>query len=295
MGAVVSKEKGPRNEMPPYVAVPDVGPFYGTRFLGGPYGPFLSGNPNETNYRVRDLTVRLDSDWSRLNSRKALLSKMDNQFRDIDGAAQFQTIDSFYEKAYTLMHNPKVEKAFAIHEEPEETRNLYGRTPVGQGCLLARRLVQSGVRFVTVSKSYMIWESHVDNFNRLEKLLLPELDVAYSALLTDLDRTGMLKNTLVVMVGEFGRTPKINGAAGRDHWGAAYSATGAGAGVVGGKNLGSTDDTAASVKEDPTTIEDLVATIYDRLGVDITKEYQTPIGRPIKISNGGQVIKKLFV
>jgi len=126
--------------------------------------------------------------------------------------------------------------------------------------------VQSGVRFVTVAKSYLIWDSHVDNFNRMEKLLLPELDVAYSALLNDLDRAGLLKNTIVVMCGEFGRTPKINAVAG--------------ARVVGGKNIGSTDETAAAVKDDPVTIEDLVATIYDRLDIDINKEYQTPIAAP---------------
>jgi hypothetical protein len=295
VAAVVSKEKGPREGMPPYVAIPQMYTSQGPGFLGGEYGPFLSGDPNATGYRVRDLNLPIDTDWSRVNHRQFLLKQLDSQFREMDAEAEFQTLDKFYEKAYSLMRTPKIEKAFSIHEEKEELRNAYGRTPFGQGCLLARRLVESGTRFVTVSKGWLTWDTHFDNFNRMETLLLPEFDMAYSALLSDLDSRGLLKNTLVIAMGEFGRTPKVNSQAGRDHWGSAFSMLMSGCGVVGGQNIGATDETAGAIKDYPCSIEDLITTIYDRLGIDYNKEYMSPIGRPVRIANGGQVIKKLFV
>jgi hypothetical protein len=293
-GAVVSKEKGPRVGMPPYVAIPQMYTSQGAGFLGGEYGPFISGDPNAAGYKVRDLNLPIDTDWSRVNHRQFLLKQLDSQFRDMDASAEFQTLDKFYEKAYTLMRAPKVEKAFAIHEESEETRNQYGRTPFGQGCLLARRLVEAGTRFITVSKGWLTWDTHFENFSRLETLLLPEFDMAYSALLTDLHQRGLNKNTLVIAMAEFGRTPKINALSGRDHWGSAYSILVSGAGVMGGQNIGATDENAAQVKDYPCTIEDLMTTIYDRLGIDPTKEYQSPIGRPVRLANSGKLITKLF-
>jgi hypothetical protein len=294
MGSVVAKEKGSREGMPPYVAIPQTFPSYGAGFLGGEYGPFIAGDPNEAGYKVRDLTVPLDTDWSRLERRQQILKQLDAQRRNMDAEAEHRTLDSFYEKAYSLMRTPRVEKAFAVEQENEQTRNSYGRTPFGQGCLLARRLVESGVRFVTVSKGWLTWDTHTENFPRLENMLLPEFDMAYSALLSDLEQRGMLKNTLVLTMGEFGRTPKVNALGGRDHWGAAFSVLFAGAGVVGGQQLGATDATAAKVTDYPCTIEDLITTVYDRLGIDAHKEYQSPIGRPVRLANGGQVIKKLF-
>jgi hypothetical protein len=293
-GSVVAKELGPRNGMPPYVAVPQTFPSYGAGFLGGAYSPFIAGDPNVKDYKVRDLSLPLDTDWTRVNNRQWLLNQIDSQLRDIDNAAELQAFDSLYGKAYDLMKSPAAKKAFSIHEEPEEIRNMYGRTPVGQGCLLARRLIEAGVRFVTVSKGWLAWDAHSDNFGRTEKLLFPELDLAYSALLTDLDQRGLLKNTLVVMMGEFGRTPKINSTAGRDHWCKAYTAVFAGAGVVGGRNIGTTDKTGSEVLEDPYTVEDTCSTIYERVGVDYTKEIMSPIGRPVYLSNGGKVMRKLF-
>ncbi len=294
LASVVSKEKGPRNGMPPYVTIPQTFPSFGAGFLGGEYGPLIAGDPNVADYKVRDLTLPVDTDWSRMNHRQALLKQLDSQFRDMDAQAEFGTLDKFYEKAYGLMRTPKVEKAFAIHEESEQLRNSYGRTPFGQGCLLARRLVESGVRFTTVAKGWLTWDTHTENFPRQEQMLLPEFDRAYSALLTDMDQRGLLKNTLVIAMAEFGRTPKVNFLGGRDHWGSAFSVLFSGAGVVGGQAIGQTDETAATVKDYPCTHEDLIATVYDRLGIDFTKEYQSPIGRPVRLSNGGQVIKKLF-
>ena len=294
MGSVVAKELGSRNGMPPYVAIPQTHPGYGPGFLGGAYGPFIAGDANVKDYKVRDLSLPLDTDWERVGNRTWLLDQFDSQFRDIDKAAEFKSFDESYGQAFDLMRSPAAKRAFAIHEEPEEIRNMYGRTPVGQGCLLARRLVEAGVRFITVSKGFISWDTHSDNFGTTEKQLFPELDPAYSALLTDLDQRGLLEKTLVVMMGEFGRTPKINKSAGRDHWCKAYSAVFAGAGVVGGQNIGETDATASEVLSDPCRIEDVVATIYSTLGIDLTKEYQTSIGRPVRLSNGGKVFKKLF-
>jgi Protein of unknown function (DUF1501) len=294
MGSVVAKEKGPRNGLPPYVTIPHIFPSYGPGFLGGEYGPFIAGDPNVKDYKVRDLTLPIDTDWNRVNNRKYLLEQLDSQFRNIDNEAEMKTLDVFQQKAYDLMRSRAALKAFAIEEESEATRNLYGRTPVGQGCLLARRLVEAGVRFVTVSKGWLAWDAHSDNFGRTEKLLFPELDLAYSALLTDLEQRGLLGKTLVVLMGEFGRTPAINKAAGRDHWCKAYTGCFAGCGVVGGRNLGATDKTGSEVTDSPFKVEDTVATVYDVMGLDLQKEYQSPIGRPVKLVNGGQVMKQLF-
>jgi hypothetical protein len=294
MGSVIAKEKGSRNSLPPYVTIPNVFPSFGAGFLGGEYGPFIAGDPNVKGYRVRDLNLPVDVDWNRVNNRRWLLDQMDHRFREIDTRNEFQAMDSFYEKAYDLIRSPSAQKAFDIEQEPETVRNRYGRTPVGQGCLLARRLVEAGVRFVTVAKGWLNWDTHGRNFTTLEKTLLPELDMAYSALLEDLAARGMLESTLVVLMGEFGRTPKINSDAGRDHWSKAFSIVLSGAGVIGGRILGSTDATGSEVKDDPVHVEDLTATIYERVGIDHTREYHTDIGRPVKLSNGGKVITQLF-
>jgi uncharacterized protein (DUF1501 family) len=294
MGSVIAKEKGSKNGLPAYVTIPNIFPSFGAGFLGGTYAPFIAGDPNVSGYKVRDLTLPTDIDWARVNNRKWLLSQIDQQFRDIDASNEFATVDTFYEKAYDLMRSAVAGKAFDIESESDATRNRYGRTPVGQGCLLARRLVEAGVRFVTVTKGWLNWDTHGKNFTTLEKLLLPELDLAYSALLEDLHQRGLLESTLVVLMGEFGRTPEVNADAGRDHWSKAFSIVMAGGGVKGGQVLGATDAKAAEVTRDPYQVEDLVATIYDRVGIDFTHEYETPIGRPVKLSNGGQVISKLL-
>jgi uncharacterized protein DUF1501 len=294
MGSVVSKELGPRHDMPPYVAVPNTFPSYGAGFLGGAYNPFIAGDPNVKGYQVRDLKLPLDVDWQRVDRRRWLLQMVDQRFRQIDAGNEAATIDDYYARAYDLMNSPRAKKAFDIEEEPESIRNRYGRTPVGQGCLLARRLVEAGVRFVTVAKGWLNWDTHGNNFNTLQKTLLPEIDPAYATLLEDLHQRGLLDRTLVVLMGEFGRTPKVNNDAGRDHWSKVFTVCLAGAGVRGGQVIGASDATASEVKEKPIHVEDLLSTIYGRLGIDTTKEYHTPIGRPVKIVNGGQVISELF-
>ena len=294
MGSVIAREKGTRNNLPPYVAIPNIFPSYGAGFLGGEYGPFIAGDPSVRGYRVRDLNLPVDVDWQRVNNRRWLLDQFDRNFRAVDTRREFEAVDAFYEKAYDLIRSPQSQKAFDIEAESEATRNRYGRTPVGQGCLLARRLIEAGVRFVSVAKGWLNWDTHGRNFTTLEKTLLPELDMAYSALVEDLAARGMLESTLVVLMGEFGRTPEINSDAGRDHWGKAFSVVLAGAGVAGGRVFGSTDSKGAEVKDDPVQVEDLIATIYDRVGIDATKEYHTPGGRPVKLSNNGRVVTRLL-
>jgi uncharacterized protein (DUF1501 family) len=189
------------------------------------------------------------------------------------------------------VRSPIVKKAFDISQEPELLRNLYGRTPLGQSCILARRLVECGARFVTINTASSIWDTHINNFKNLSEVLLPELDTAFATLMEDLAQHGLLSSTLVLVAGEFGRTPKINKNGGRDHWPRVFSVLMAGAGIRGGQVYGSSDATGSDPKDNPVRIEDLVATIYDRLGIDSTKEYHAPNGRPVRLSNNGQPVR----
>jgi hypothetical protein len=293
MGSVVAKEFGAKDGLPPYVVVPETVPEYSAGYLGGEYNPFVSGNPNVNGYKVRDLTLPTDMDWSRVGNRRWLLEKIDSQFRSIEASPEFPALDRFYQSAYNLLSSPAAKKAFDIEAEPDSLRERYGRTPVGQGCLLARRLVEAGVRFVTVAKGKLNYDTHGDNFNTMKKILLPEFDPAFATLLQDLHERGMLETTLVVSTGEFGRTPKVNGAAGRDHHCRAWSIVLAGAGIPGGRILGATDATGTEVTDLPTKPEDLYFSLYSILGIDPRHEYQTAIGRPVKVVDGGSMIPGL--
>ena len=294
MGSVISSKLGPKNGMPPYVAIPNTFPSYGAGYLGGEHNPFISGDPNATGYQVRDLTLPADVDWSRVQNRRFLVSQMDSRFRSIEASPDFKALDQFSQKAYDLLSSPAAKKAFDIQSEPDALRERYGRTPVGQGALLARRLVESGVRFVTVAKGWLNYDTHGDNFNSCKKTLLPEFDKAYASLVLDLHERGMLDSTLVIGMGEFGRTPKINADAGRDHHCKAWSIVLSGAGMTGGRILGATDKTGTEVTDMPVEPEDLLHTFYSVLGVDASHEYQTPIGRPARIVNGGKIVPGLF-
>ena len=294
MGSVISKQLGPKNGLPPYVAVPNTFPSYGAGYLGGAHNPFIAGDPNSTGYQVRDLTLPVDVDWARVENRRFLVQQMDSKFRSVEASPDFAALDEFSKKAYDLLSSPTAKKAFDIQSEPAALRERYGRTPVGQGALLARRLVENGVRFVTVAKGWLNYDTHGDNFNICKKVLLPEFDKAYAALVTDLHDRGMLDTTLVIGMGEFGRTPKINADAGRDHHNKAWSIVLSGAGMTGGRILGATDKTATEVTDFPVEPEDLLHTFYNILGVDASHEYQTPIGRPAKIINEGKLLKQLL-
>ncbi|MEO7652904.1 MAG: DUF1501 domain-containing protein [Bryobacteraceae bacterium] len=292
MGAVVSKELGSKNGMPPYVVTPKVLHYYGGGFLGGEYNPFIGGDANIPGYQVRDLSLPTHMDLQQVGDRQWLLKKVDAKFRAIESSPEFASLDSFYHRAYDLLSSPAAKKAFDIESEPRALRERYGRTPVGQGTLLARRLVEAGVRFVTIANAWQIWDTHADNFNGM-RILLPEFDMAFASLLQDLDERGLLDTTLVIAMGEFGRTPKINAAAGRDHHQKCWSICLAGAGITGGRILGSTDSTGTEITDLPVSIEDLYHSVYTLLGIDPGKEYHTSIGRPVKLANGGKMIKGL--
>ena len=287
MGAVISRELGARNELPPYITIPAMtGLWEGAGFVPGQYAPFETGDPSKPDFSVRDMKLPLGVDWSRMQRRDSLRALMDNQFRRHDTSGIFNTVDSFYQKAYDLVRSDAAKKAFHLQEEPEALREKYGRTSLGQGALLARRLVEAGVRFVTISNGHYKWDHHAKVFENLRDRYLPELDRAASALLEDLRQRGMLETTLVIMTGEFGRTPEINVNAGRDHWPNVFSMIIAGAGVPGGQVWGASDADGAYVKDNPVQIPDLVATIYDKLGVDSSKEYISNIGQPFRLAEG---------
>jgi hypothetical protein len=287
MASVLSKELGARNELPSYVVIPQPrGNNARAGFLGPKYNPFSAGEVNVPKYSVRDMDLPMGLDWARMEGRHSLLNLVDEQIRKWDTTGTFETLDSYYQSAFELMKSPRAKKAFNIAEEPEKLRDGYGRTSMGQGCLLARRLVEAGVRFVSVGKGENAWDHHGNLFPSYANEFMPELDQCFSALLADLEERGMLASTLVILTGEFGRTAEINVNNGRDHWPNCFSLVLAGAGVPGGQVIGASDKDGMYVKDRPVEVADLMATIFKMLGVDYTKEYISNIGRPLKISDG---------
>ena len=296
VGSSVSKELGPRNELPAYCSIPgSTGYWESAGYLEPRYNPFDVGNPNSRNFQVRDLQLPLGVDWARMDRRTSLLKLVDQKFRRYDSTGIVDNMDSYYQTAFGMMQSSRAKKAFHIGEEPEELRDRYGRTSLGQGALLARRLVEAGVRYITVTRGFNTWDHHGDIFPQLSQTFLPELDNAFATLLEDLDQRGMLDTTLVVVTGEFGRTAEINNIAGRDHWSNVFSMCIAGAGVPGGQVWGTSDQDGKFVQDDPVEVSDLVATIYDKLGVDYTKEYVNPLGRPTQLAgDGAKPLKFLY-
>ena len=282
VGSIVARELPPQNELPPYVITGgSAAAWEQATFLGPQYNPFAAGNPNDPKYKVRDLDLPMGVDWARLERRNSLLAVADRYFRQFDTAHAIDTMSTHYKTALTLISSERARKAFDIAAEPEKLRERYGRTATGQGCLLARRLVESGVRFVSVRTAN--WDHHQEVFNSLSRTNLPEFDRAYSALLEDLSQRGLLGSTIVMVGTEFGRTPEINVNSGRDHWPNAYSVVIAGGGIQGGRVIGKTDKNCWAVTEKPVHVEELLASIYSKLGIDPTKVYPTPIGRPVRI------------
>ena len=290
-GSVLAKERGMLNNLPPYVTLLGGSEGMGAGFLGGSYNPFFAGNPNDGNYRVPDMNLPNGVQMKRLDRRRALLSTLDTLARSNDS---IKSMDTYFNNAYKLVTSTDSQKAFEIGQEDNRIRDMYGRNPFGQACLLARRLVGAGVRFVTVTQGG--WDTHENNFPSLKNSLLPTVDQGMAALLQDLREHGMLDTTLVLWMGEFGRTPEINKNAnpGRDHWPNAMCVAVAGGGTKGGMVIGETDDKAMGPKERPVHVEDLAATVYHALGIDPEKEYITSTGRPVRLSNDGKVIWELF-
>ncbi|MBM3983326.1 MAG: DUF1501 domain-containing protein [Planctomycetes bacterium] len=294
VGAVVAHETGFAGTLPPYVAVPRNPSFTWelgkSAFLGGRYESFKAGDPNTANYKVQDLTAA-DPDAKKAARRDTLLKAVDGLAKRVEGNDQIATYDEFHARAREMVLSTEARSAFSIDREPEKLRDRYGRTTAGQSMLLARRLVESGVRFVTVN--YGGWDHHGKIFESLDKKL-PEFDRAVSALVEDMTARGTFENTLLVVMGEFGRTPKINKDAGRDHWGHAGSLLFAGAGVKPGLVLGKTDKHGAYTTQRPVSPADVAYTILDSLGIDPRKSLTTPDGRPIEVLDQGDCVKELF-
>jgi hypothetical protein len=295
IGAVVAHETGFHGAVPPYVAVPRNPSFTWelgkSVWLGGRCESFKAGNPNDANYRVRDLAAPQNATPEVLERRKSLLAAVGQLADRVKRNDQLETYDEFSRKAAEMVLSPQAQAAFAVDREETKTRDEYGRHEFGQSALLARRLVENGVRFVTIN--YGGWDHHGEIFKGLDAKL-PEFDQGYSALIHDLDQRGLLDSTMVLAMGEFGRTPKVNDKAGRDHWGRAGSMLWAGAGIGRGQVIGSTDKNGAFVTDRPVSPADVAWTVYDSLGIDPAKELITPEGRPVSILAEGSRISELF-
>jgi hypothetical protein len=289
-GSVVAKELGAKNGLPPFVVIPRKDICAEAGFLGSAFDPFVTGDPSKKNFSVQDLTLPTGIGLEEAQGRAGLLAALDSRLESIEKSGVVESMDYFYQKALDLVSSPQAKQAFDLGAEPDKLRDAYGRTTAGQGALLARRLVEAGVRLVTVFHGG--YDTHTDN-DKINRNLYPEFDQAFAALLEDMKQRGLLDTTLVLAMGEFGRTPKINYSAGRDHWPGVFSIAAAGAGVPGGQVIGATDARAGEPKERPVSIEDLGATVYKKLGIDYTQVYHTN-GRPVKINDKGQPIAELF-
>ena len=295
MGAVVAHEAGFTGLLPPYVAVPKNPAFTWelgkSSWLGGRYESFKAGNPNDKEFRVRDLSAPRGVTPRQTERRQSLLAAVDTLGARVRGNDQMATYDEFQRRAADMVLSPDAQAAFDINQEPDDLRDRYGRTEFGQGCLLARRLIERGVKFAQVN--FGGWDHHAKIFPSLDKKL-PDFDAGFSTLIHDLDARGLLDETLVVCMGEFGRTPKVNKDAGRDHWGRAGSMLFAGAGVRGGKVVGATDKEGGFVTDRPCRPADVAWTVYDALGLDPRKDLLTPEGRPVQILDQGSRINELY-
>jgi hypothetical protein len=294
-GSVIAREKGFQNGMPPYALMGGLPFGHGHGgYMGAVYNPFLiNGDPNDKNFSVGDVSAPSGVDVIRMDRRRLLRQALDDWQRNKETASKAtQTMDEFYARAYDLVTSPVAKKAFDLSQEPDKLRDAYGRHNFGQSCLLARRLVEAGVRCVTIN--YGGWDTHENNFNALKNYLLPPLDSGYSTLLTDLHDRGLLDTTLVVWMGEFGRTPRVNGAAGRDHWPGAISVCMGGGGIKTGQVIGSTNERSEFPKERPIRVEDVAATLYKTMGINYEKEYMSPQERPLKINYDGTPIDELL-
>jgi hypothetical protein len=287
-GSVVSHELGPRANLPPYVAIPTIpAPDAQAGYLGSGFGPFAIGSdPASDGFTVRDLALPGGVDAARFATRQRLRDAVGRHFQRLEDTAALSAMDSFYERAYALVNSAEAQAAFDIKAEPDKLRDEYGRNQAGQRMLLARRLVEAGVRFVTLS--YGGWDMHQRIRDGITNTL-PPFDQAFTALVNDLDQRGLLDSTLVMVSSEFGRTPRINKDAGRDHWPKVFSVVLAGGGVKRGCIYGSSDAVAAEPQDNPLSIEDLATTVYHCLGIVADKELMAPGNRPIEIVDGGSV------
>ena len=306
LGTIVTKELGSRQNVPANVIVPDTwssrtyGEFVKGAFLDAAFNPMLVPDPSKEDFQVSDLALPKTMTAERLQDRRSMLNLVDRFYRSKIERAEHEAIDKFTEQALQMILSPEAREAFDLSQETDKTRDAYGRGSFGQSLLLARRLVEAGSRFVTAAGHELNgWDTHSDNDKRHQEKLVPGLDKALPVLLEDLKQRGLLETTIVVVMGEFGRSPHHNSKAGRDHWPHCWSLALGGGGIRGGQVVGASDQRGAYVNDRMISMGDLYATIYKALGIDWHKEYMSPIGRPVKIANSiddetGMPIKELI-
>jgi hypothetical protein len=299
MGSVAARECGAPDGLPAYFSMPSMSRSGGPNFLGAKYAPFVvAGDPNNRNFRVRDVSLPKSVLDARFESRRDLRAVVDRLPRMRDEAAgdPVAALDDSYDQAYDLVTSPEAQKALDVHNEPDKVRDAYGRNAFGQRALLARRLVEAGVPFITLYDGG--WDHHSDIFPGLAKRL-PPFEATIAALITDLDERGLLDTTMVIALGEFGRTPKIStlsgrNSPGRDHWSNAMSILFAGGGTPGGQVIGATDRKGYAAIERVLSPENFVSTVYRKLGIDPDKMYYTPQGRPVHLVSDPTPIAELM-
>jgi hypothetical protein len=310
MGGILRRLKQGEGIMPAAMTLPhrifntdgSVWPGQDAGFLGRNADPWLlTANPAAADFSLPGFNLPVDIPTARLEGRRSLLQQVNRTLDDADRRQALRQFDHHTLQAFDLLRSPRSRQAFRLDQEPASTRERYGLSPFGQSVLLARRLVEAGVSLVQVNwyrgpdepADNPCWDSHVHEAQRLRRVLLPPMDQAYAALLDDLDLRGMLQETLVVCLAEFGRTPRLNARAGRDHWGFVYSATLAGGGIRGGQVYGSSDKIGGMPREGRVPPQDLTATIFHALGYHPDTEIRDALGRPLPISRG-EVIRQLF-
>ncbi len=286
--------------LPANVAVSKPNAMIGPGYLPGSAASFvIHGDPSRPDFQVRDLAAPAGITEPRIRRRRSFRQAVDQFSALVEQEALGRARDDAFEQAFRLIQSPAARAAFDVTKEPEKVRNRYGRHQLGQGCLLARRLVEAGTRFVTVTDRG--WDTHENLYNRLKEGFtggtagkIPKLDQAYPALIRDLDDRGLLDSTLVLLMGEFGRTPKLNPRGGRDHWPRAFSVALSGGGIRGGQVVGQSDSRGEQPADRPVTPADLVRTVYHLLGIDPSAELRTSDGRPVQINRDGSIVQELL-
>ncbi|MGE0758293.1 MAG: DUF1501 domain-containing protein [Pirellulaceae bacterium] len=295
-GSVIARAKGAHQPgMPAYVAIPKAEAFgyQGGVYLGAAYNPFeLNADPNAKDFSVPNLRLPKGLALQSVRDRARLLQAFDTLRREVDHVSTLEGLDRFKLQALEMVSGDRVRQAFDVTQEPDALRDRYGRHLYGQSALLARRLVEAGSTCVTVNTGY--WDHH-DNIHPNLEQHLPPLDAAIAALVEDLEARGMLDDVVIYCAGEFGRTPLINGHAGRDHWANCFSVLLAGGGIQGGRVLGASEPRGGEVAERPVTPLDLLATIYRLLGIPLDTHYEDALGRPVSIVGSGKPLSELFV
>jgi hypothetical protein len=303
LGSLATKLLPADPGVPPYVTFNELrnGSAGQAGYLGTAYNPFtVEGAPGKGggkgtagSLRVRGITLPTGFTLEELENRDKLLRGFDSHFEDLDKASDLaEGLDTFHKQALEILRADKTKKAFDLGQEKQELRDRYGSSSFGQGVLAARRLVEAGVRFVTISLGG--WDTHGQNFNALKQRLLPPVDQALSTLISDLHDHGMLDRTIVYCAGEFGRTPKINKNSGRDHWSRSMAVVLAGGGFKRGYVHGTTDAQGMAPATEPCTPDDVASTIFNNLGIAPHTELQTPTGRPVQLFREGKVVEKLL-